>query len=99
MASKGCFSHECRGERGLLGRLQVVKYIVGGLRRWAYGENIAYGEGSRGTPKQIVDAWMHSSGHRANILSGTFRDIGVGYARPRRPGLLHGRFRAALGLI
>ena len=81
MVRVGCFSHECRGERGLLGRLQAVRYIVGGLSRWAYGENIAYGEASRGTPKQIVDAWMHSSGHRANILSGSFRDIGVGYAR------------------
>jgi len=81
MASKGCFNHQCSGEPSPLRRLENAGYIVGGLSRWAYGENIAYGTGSRGTPRQIVDAWMHSSYHRANILSGTFEDIGVGFAR------------------
>lgn len=81
MADKRCFSHQCPGERGLLGRLQNVGYIVGGLSRWAYGENIAYGKSARGTPDEIVDAWMNSSEHRVNILSRTFRDVGVGYAR------------------
>ena len=81
MATKGCFSHKCGGERDLEGRLRAVGYLEKGLRRWAYGENIAYGEGTRGTPRQIVNAWMNSSGHRANILSGSFRDVGVGYAR------------------
>ncbi|MGI9021584.1 MAG: CAP domain-containing protein, partial [Solirubrobacterales bacterium] len=41
--------------------------------------NIAWGGRSLGTPKQIVDAWMHSSGHRANILNGRFRDLGIGF--------------------
>ena len=79
MARKGCFSHECRGERGLRGRLEAVGYLHGGLSRWAYGENIAYGSGGGGTPREIVSDWMKSSGHRANILSGTFEDIGVGF--------------------
>ena len=81
MADKRCFSHRCRGERVLLGRLQNVGYITGGLTRWAYGENIAYGDDTLGTPRRVVNAWMHSSGHRANVLSGTFRDVGVGFAR------------------
>jgi uncharacterized protein YkwD len=29
----------------------------------------------------VMDSWMHSSGHRGNILSGRFREIGVGVAR------------------
>ena len=33
-----------------------------------------------GTPEAIVDAWMNSSGHRANILSRDFREIGVGFS-------------------
>jgi uncharacterized protein YkwD len=81
MADHGCFAHRCPGERDVLPRLQAVKYIVGGLSRWAYGENIGWGTRSQGTPRQIVNAWMNSSYHRANMLSGTFQDVGVGYAR------------------
>ena len=40
------------------------------------GENIAYGQR---TPAQVMDAWMNSSGHRANILNSSFSQIGVGY--------------------
>ena len=40
------------------------------------GENIAYGQS---TPQQVVQAWMNSSGHRANILSSSYTTIGVGY--------------------
>jgi uncharacterized protein YkwD len=43
-------------------------------------ENIAWGSGSEATPAQIVDGWMHSPGHRRNILNGELRDIGVGIA-------------------
>lgn len=40
------------------------------------GENIAYGQP---TPEAVVDAWMNSPGHRANILNEQFTTIGVGY--------------------
>ena len=40
------------------------------------GENIA--KGYR-TPQAVVDGWMNSAGHRANILNASFREIGVGY--------------------
>ena len=40
------------------------------------GENIARGYK---TPKSVVDGWMNSSGHRANILNSKFTHIGVGY--------------------
>ncbi|MFJ6793346.1 sigma-70 family RNA polymerase sigma factor [Streptomyces sp. NPDC091268] len=44
--------------------------------RWStYGENIAQGQQ---TPQQVMDAWMKSPGHRANILNCSFKDIGVG---------------------
>ena len=39
------------------------------------GENIAYGYS---TPQAVVDAWMNSSGHRANILNASYTQIGVG---------------------
>ena len=41
-------------------------------------ENIA---GGQPTPAAVVNSWMNSSGHRANILDGSLRKIGVGYAR------------------
>lgn len=44
---------------------------------WNYaGENIAVGYS---TPTSVMNGWMNSSGHRANILSINYREIGVGY--------------------
>ena len=43
----------------------------------ARGENIA---GNYASPSAVVNAWMNSSGHRANILSESYNYIGVGYA-------------------
>lgn len=40
------------------------------------GENIAWGQR---TPQEVVNAWMNSSGHRANIMNENFTKIGVGY--------------------
>ena len=47
-----------------------------GISWSAWGENIASGQR---TPEIVVNAWMNSSGHRANILSSNFSKIGVGY--------------------
>ena len=80
MSGTGCFDHECSGEAALGARLESVDYLTGGLLQWAYGENIAWGMDSRGRPSEIVKAWMNSPGHRANILSRQFREIGVGFA-------------------
>ncbi len=40
------------------------------------GENIAYGQK---TPEAVMNAWMNSDGHRANILNANYTKIGVGY--------------------
>lgn len=40
------------------------------------GENIAYGQKS---PEAVMEGWMNSAGHRANILNANFKNIGVGY--------------------
>ena len=45
------------------------------------GENIAWGQQ---TPKEVVTAWMNSSGHRANIMNPNFTTIGVGYYENER---------------
>lgn len=48
-----------------------------GLSYRTAGENIAYGQR---TPQAVVNAWMNSDGHRANILNTSYKQIGVGYA-------------------
>jgi uncharacterized protein YkwD len=53
--------------------------------RWqAYGENVALGQSSA---KEVLDSWMHSRGHRTNILNPDFTEMGAGYAidEARRP--------------
>lgn len=54
---------------------QMIKAF--GLSYRTAGENIAYGQS---TPQAVVNAWMNSSGHRANILNSSYTQIGVGYA-------------------
>jgi len=54
-------------------RLTAVGY------QWqAYAENVAYGQTS---PASALDSWMHSSGHRANILNAGLTELGTGFAR------------------
>ncbi|MFI0773653.1 CAP domain-containing protein [Streptomyces sp. NPDC021212] len=43
-----------------------------------YGENVAYGYSSA---KSVMEGWMNSSGHKANILNCDFKEIGVGLAQ------------------
>lgn len=47
-----------------------------GISYRSAGENIAKGQS---TPQAVVNAWMNSSGHRANILNKNYTRIGVGY--------------------
>ena len=47
-----------------------------GVKYWGSGENIAYGQR---TAAEVMDGWMNSQGHRANILNASYTKIGVGY--------------------
>jgi uncharacterized protein YkwD len=51
------------------------------------GENIAWADGQKASPAEIVDLWMHSPPHRKNILRAQFVEIGIGVApgAPERP--------------
>ena len=72
-----------------LGRLEHVmsgaqyprpedRLAAAGYQWSAYAENIAMGQS---TAAAAMDSWMHSSGHRANILSTSVTEIGIGIAR------------------
>ena len=75
MAANNYFAH---GD--FVGRIQAAHYLRG-ARGYTLGENIAWGSWDLATPASIVDGWMHSPGHRANILNGRFHEIGLGVAR------------------
>ena len=54
-----------------------------GISYRSAGENIAKGQK---TPKAVMSAWMNSSGHKANILSSGYTEIGVGYVTDNSGG-------------
>jgi uncharacterized protein YkwD len=70
MAVHRYFDHNSQDGRSPFDRMRAAGY-KGGLM----GENIAAGQP---TPAAVMDAWMHSPGHRANILNCGFKVIGIG---------------------
>lgn len=79
MARRNFFSHDSLTGASFVDRIRRAGYLRR-ARSWSVGENIAYGSGRRSTPASIGRAWMNSAGHRANILSRTYRAIGIGIA-------------------
>lgn len=79
-----------RGRRGLR-PLRVSMSLMQSARNWSgrqaserrmyhsgwagMGENVAYGQRD---PSDVMRAWMNSTGHRANILSPRYSEVGVG---------------------
>jgi uncharacterized protein YkwD len=64
MAGRGFFSH------------QQLRPVLRRCHRHTAGENIARSSGSW-SPYQVVQAWMHSPGHRRNILNRRYKALGV----------------------
>lgn len=77
MVRRSYFSHQSRSGASFVDRIRRRGYFEG-QRRWLVGENLGWGKGARSTPRAMVDAWMNSPGHRANILQRRFRDVGIG---------------------
>ena len=75
MARLGCLEHVLSGGRY---PRPEDRLAAAGYQWSAYAENIAMGQS---TAAAAMDSWMHSSGHRANILKTTITEIGVGLAR------------------
>lgn len=73
MIDKGYFSHTSPTYGSPFTMIQSF-----GLNFSAAGENIAMGQP---TPEQVMTAWMNSPGHRSNILSPAYTDLGVGLAK------------------
>lgn len=69
------FAHQRAGGPDLTARLDRA-----GWHGSAWGETIAYGCDSAGTPRAILRAWMHSPPHKEILLSGKYRRAGLGVA-------------------
>jgi len=80
MVSGGYFEHTTPGGRTFIDRITNTGYMRG-ARRWLVGENLVWGTGSQSTPQAMVDGWMGSPAHRANLLRERFREVGVAAVR------------------
>ncbi|MFJ4338380.1 sigma-70 family RNA polymerase sigma factor [Streptomyces sp. NPDC088915] len=70
MAARDFFDHTNPDGAGPGERVTATGY------GWStYGENIAMGQQ---TAEQVMESWMNSPGHRANILNCSFKELGVG---------------------
>lgn len=76
MLKQNCFSHQCPGEKDLVGRISAVNYLPCTCT-WGVAENLAWGTGETASPAKIVDAWMGSSDHKVNILNPQYDEIGI----------------------
>ena len=63
------------------GRRARASGYVPRSQRWVVGENIAWGVAGAARPAWVVRAWMHSPGHRRNLLNPRFHDAGIGVSR------------------
>lgn len=79
MVRRHYFAHASAHGTSPFARMFATHYVPRNASWWL-GENIAWGSSTLGEPGEIVHAWMHSPPHRANILNGHFRDIGIGIA-------------------
>ncbi|MFF8974236.1 CAP domain-containing protein [Streptomyces sp. NPDC014995] len=72
-------SHRNMSHTGSDGSNPGERITRAGYNWKTYGENVAYGYS---TPEQVMAGWMSSPGHKRNILTCGFKNIGVGLAQP-----------------
>ena len=77
MVAEGYFDHT-----SLNGDTFVDRILDAGYAKrndgWTIGENLAWGTGELSTPQAIMNAWMNSAGHKANILKRAYKEVGIG---------------------
>lgn len=76
MVTDHFFAHETPDGKTVVDRVQPTGYIPKS-GDWVVGENLAWGNGSLSTPQAIVNGWMNSAGHKANILAPDYKDVGL----------------------
>jgi len=87
------FSHDSSSDGSPVSRITSTGYLAG-ASFWMVGENLRWGTGPLASPKSVVAAWMKSAEHRHVMLTGTFREIGIGFV----PGSPTGTDEAAAAI-
>jgi len=78
MISEDYFAHISPTGETPLQRIQATGYIPNQQVGYTVGENIAWGTLGLATPQAIVEAWIASPEHLANILEGKYQETGLG---------------------
>jgi uncharacterized protein YkwD len=81
MARENFYGHVDPQGKGVESRIAATGYLA-----QASAENIARGQPG---PATVVEGWLNSPGHRANIMNPTLREIGAGYATTTTPPYFH----------
>jgi len=90
MGQRGFFDHDSADGTPFWRRIERF-YAGRGFSRWEVGENIFWQSPTTIAAISVVRSWLASPGHRANILSRQWRDVGVGaISVPRAPGVYGG---------
>jgi uncharacterized protein YkwD len=90
MGARGFFDHDSADGTPFWRRIERF-YGGRGFRSWAVGENIFWQSPTTLGAITVVRSWLRSPGHRANMLSRDWRDVGVGaISLPRAPGVYGG---------
>ncbi len=76
MLDRGFFEHDSRDGSPFSARVKRY-YRAVGYDNWAAGENLLYSSSEIGA-SMAIKAWLNSPGHRANMLSPTWREVGIG---------------------
>lgn len=79
MVAGDYFNHTTPSGEAFDVRIMAAGYVASG-RSYELGENIECATLTLATPAAMVDGWMSSPEHRANILDGSFEDSGIGVA-------------------
>jgi uncharacterized protein YkwD len=85
MVARHFFAHESLNGTTFDVRIKRTGWMKS-RRSYTVGENIGWGSGSLAAPRAMVRSWMRSAPHRANILSRSFRLIGIGVANDAPTG-------------
>lgn len=77
MVAESYFAHDSQDGKDFVDRIFKARYVGKG-DGYSLGENLAWGTGDLSTPRGVVQAWMNSPAHKANLLRRAYRDVGVG---------------------
>jgi uncharacterized protein YkwD len=89
MVAEDYFEHVSPAGETPVDRIRTTGYISSPDVGYVIGENLAWGTLELATPQAIVEAWISSPKHLANILETRYRDTGIGVA-PNVPAALAG---------